>query len=201
MSVTAITPPLPEEQLQFVNVIPEIEREVERDVNSNIVPFPLNRVMFSNVTSLQKRLPLPMSISGLSFVPYFELPPLMITEFRITLPPPLTYTRLYPLPIFFFNTTLNPLMFNIPVERVKTFDEEENDEGTSNSTSPLLLIGSVFFPTLIVVLSFVCVPSINVTQTNALFAKYELSIDSLMDEHGDALTPHDTDADVTLGSM
>ena len=75
--VTEITPPLPLSHLQLLNVILEREMEVESEVNSNIVPFPLNRVIFSNVTLSHDILPLPISNSGVLLVPYFEVPPLI----------------------------------------------------------------------------------------------------------------------------
>ena len=52
--VTAIAPPLPFIHLQFLNVMLERVMEVERDGNSNIVPFPSDRVMFSNVVVVKE---------------------------------------------------------------------------------------------------------------------------------------------------
>ena len=54
----------------------------------------------------------------------------MVREFRITLPSPLIYTRVQPLPRFFFNTIVNPLIFNTPLVISNAFDVEENEEGT-----------------------------------------------------------------------
>ena len=58
-----------------MNVIPERDIEDDRDVNWNILPFPVDRLIFSNVTPSHDILPLPISNSGVLFVPYFDSPP------------------------------------------------------------------------------------------------------------------------------
>ena len=59
VGLTNSAPPLPLSHLQLLNIMLEREMEVESEVNSNIVPFPFNRVMFSNVTLSHDILPLP----------------------------------------------------------------------------------------------------------------------------------------------
>ena len=128
-------PPYPSFVAQRVNVMEGSVNEEVKAVNSNTPPFPLVRVMFSNVTApLHDILPLPISISGLLFVPYFELPPLMAIEFNTTLPAPLTVTKLHPLDNVSFISIVNPVMFNVPAVTVNTLDEEEKLDGTVNVT-------------------------------------------------------------------
>ena len=67
--VTESAPPLPFTHSHLLNVMLERVMVVERDGNSNIVPFPFNRVKFSNVTPSHVILPLPISNSGVASVP------------------------------------------------------------------------------------------------------------------------------------
>ena len=48
-SATEIAPPFPSLHEQLLNVMPESVRFALSDANSNIVPLPSERVMFSNV--------------------------------------------------------------------------------------------------------------------------------------------------------
>ena len=52
-----MTPPFPFVALQFVNVIPVSVSGVERDVNSNTLPFPEDRVISRTFTSEEVKVP------------------------------------------------------------------------------------------------------------------------------------------------
>ena len=52
--ITEITPPFPSLHEQLLNVISDSVTFEESDVNSNIVPFPSERVMFSNVVFVKE---------------------------------------------------------------------------------------------------------------------------------------------------
>ena len=68
-TLTYTPPPYPSLAVHPLNVMEGRVNEEVSDVTSNIAPFPLDRVMFSNVTLLHVILPLPISINGLLFVP------------------------------------------------------------------------------------------------------------------------------------
>ena len=83
--VTEIAPPLPLSHLQLLNDIPDRVREVESVVNSNILPFPFNRLIFSNLTSSHIILPLPISNSGVLLLLLPQPLLVSVTLFRIAI--------------------------------------------------------------------------------------------------------------------
>ena len=194
-TLTYTPPPYPPLAVQCLNVMDGSVNDEERDVNSNTLPFPLNRVMFSNVTSAHDRLPIFLSNSGVLFVPYFELPPLILIEFRITLPPLLTDIKLHPFSKLFFNSIVNPVMFSSPLG-ITNAVEDAKEVVTSNVTDGLdrPVMKRILSPTSIPVLSLECVPARR--RSNLRKAEeegYELATPSVIDAHGYSEVPHDVE--------
>ena len=68
-TLTYTPPPYPSLAVHPLNVMDGRVNDEGSEVNSNIVPFPLDRVIFSNVTLSHIILPLPISNSGVLRVP------------------------------------------------------------------------------------------------------------------------------------